>query len=404
MDPSTAIGVVVGIAIVFLILGTIIVLLHSRHTFSGYEELSGETRQIQSALKGELFRDGGDLVVAGNYNRLPTVVRFSSGAYTSGLSINMKAPSTFGLSVAPKGERTTEGRVLVRSSDEMFDARFVSRSDHPTQAKMFLGGKSAMGALQKLMFSSKTFLTVSTGEVELSELVVPGNAGRHVIEHVKQMGQLADALRQMPGGEGIKIEPLQREGRTLARLAIAALVVAGVLTVVSATQPVQPEAATLTEESKLPAGVLPVDAVTMARLPGYHLATVRDLTPQAAAWMAERRLPTSGRLSADFSGADNRRDVAYLLVAPNGEKRIVLLANGDNKYDAIFPHIDVMARLPWRNFKNVQWVGPGPKPPDGDALLLVRDLNDHASGVVLYLNDKQLVSAVPADFQSVSLE
>ena len=404
MEATSPIGIMLAIAIAFLIGGAIIVLVQNRRTFSGYEEIAADARQIRSLLKGELFRDGGDLVIAGNYNRAPTVVRFSYAEYTSGLSINMKAPSTFSLSVAPKGERTTEGRVLVRSNDEMLDTRFISRTDHPTQAKMFLGGKSAMSGLQKLMCSNKTFFAVSAGEIELSELVVPSNAGRHIIEHVKQMGQMADALRQMPGGEGIKILPLKREGRTLARLAIAALVVAGLLTIVSAMQPVQPEAAAPPEETKLPAGVLPVDAVTMARLPGFHLASARDLTPEAVAWLQERRLSSNGRLQADFSGADNGRDVAYLLVAPNGEKRIVLLANGDNKYDAIFPHIDVIARLPWRNFKNVQWVGQAPKPPDGDALLLVRDLNDRASGVVLYISDKQLASAVPVNFQTVSLE
>ncbi|HYX70236.1 MAG TPA: hypothetical protein VE825_13950, partial [Terriglobales bacterium] len=280
MEPTSSMGLVLAIVIVFLVGGTIIVLLHARRTFSGYEEIAADARQIRALLKGELFRDGGDLVVSGNYNRLPTVVRFSYSEYTSGLAVNMKAPSTFSLSVAPKGERTTEGRVLVRSSDDMFDARFISRSDHPTQAKMFLGGKAAMSGLQKLMCSNKTFFTVSTGEIELSELVIPSNAGRHVVEHIKQMAGMADALRQMPGGEAIKIREIKREGQTLARLAIAILVVAGIGTLAVAMRPAQPTIEAEPEETKLPAGILPVDAVTMARLPGFHLAAERDLSAE----------------------------------------------------------------------------------------------------------------------------
>src|SRR5579859_3507965 len=141
-----AAGIIAGVAI----LGYFIAYFRDNATVRGYEELLPDVMALSKLLKAERFRDGNDLVVSGNYKKFPAIVRFSYDDNTPGLNIRMKAPSTFTLSVVPKGAKASEGRVQVRTSDEMFDARFVTRTDHPTQARMFLTGKQAPAMLQKL--------------------------------------------------------------------------------------------------------------------------------------------------------------------------------------------------------------------------------------------------------------
>src|SRR5205085_942517 len=163
----------------------------------------------------------------------------------------------------PKGARATEGRVLVKTPDDMFDARFTTRSDNPTQAKMFTSGKSVMQALQKVCCSSKTFFTVTPGAVELSELTLPQPyTARHVSDHIGMMGQLARELGEMPGSESMKIRAMQREGTSwILRAAVALGVIAAVVTVIAATQDYgKPQPVDVAGDTTLPAGILPMDA------------------------------------------------------------------------------------------------------------------------------------------------
>src|SRR5438105_7882701 len=114
------IAIALVIIIVLGVVGAIISLFRGRTTFSGYEDLAPDARAIAKALTdSEVFRDGGDLVVSGNFQKLPTIVRFSYDENTPALNIHMKAPATFTLSVVPKGARATEGRVLVKTPDDM---------------------------------------------------------------------------------------------------------------------------------------------------------------------------------------------------------------------------------------------------------------------------------------------
>src|SRR5437879_11204778 len=124
----------------------------------------------------------------------------------------MQAPVSFTFSVVPKGERASEGRVLVRTGDDMFDARFAARTDHPTQAKMLVSSKSMRTHMEKLCCSSKSYLTLVTGNIELSELVIPSPyTARHVLDHVESMAMLAKEVGEIPGAEKIKIAEYKRE-------------------------------------------------------------------------------------------------------------------------------------------------------------------------------------------------
>jgi len=398
--------IALGVLVFVALLGLVISLFRGKSTFSGYEELAEETRVIAKSLThAEVFRDGGDLVVSGNYQKLPTIVRFSYDENTPALNIHMKAPSTFNLSVVPKGARATEGRVLVRTPDDMFDARFTTRSDNPTQAKMFTGGKAVMQALQKVCCSTKTFFTVTPGAVELSELTMPQPyTGRHVADHIAMMGTLAKELAAMPGSETVKIQAMQREGSSwVLRAAVAVGVVAAVATVVIATRDFgKAEKLDVSREASLPAGIWPADAHMMIRLEGWRVAQPSDFGNAGLSWMRGNGQEPGGRIAADFVGAGNPADAAYVLVNDQtGQKRVVMVGRGSGYYDVHFDRLDAVARVHRRTMDSQPWAAPLVAQPDGDGLLLVLDMANPESGLIVYLKDRRVQSGKPTDYERV---
>src|SRR5574341_1209619 len=306
---------------ILLVVGGVGFLIHALRrgkTFSGYEELTSDAQQIAKSLGGEIFRDGNDLVISGNYRHMPAIVRFSYDENTPGLNLHVKAKATFTMSVVPKGERAAEGRVLVRTPDDMFDARFQTRTDHPTQAKMFVGGKVVTQQLQKLCCSSRTFFTITTGAMELSELTIPTPyTGHHVTDHLESMAKLARALEDMPGSETIKVRKLEKEKSNIIRAAIVVGAIAAVITVWAATRgprgpiPVQELAG---EMENPPSGITPLEAVLVRKVHDWRVATAEDFAPGVASWIRGNDIELSGRVPGDFSGGRNERDVAFLLV------------------------------------------------------------------------------------------
>src|SRR5947209_7031838 len=220
----------VVLALVVFGLGIVIHLVRKSSTLHGYEDIAGDAQRLQRALKGETFRDGSDLVVSGSQDKYPAMVRFSYDENTPGLNIRMSAPANFNLTISPKGAQASgEGRALLRTGDDMFDARFTTKTDHMAQAKMFVGGKQAVMLMQKLCCSSKTFLAISNGSIELSELVIPTpSTSAHVLDHVKNMSKLALQLQAMPGAETVKVRAYQREGSSVVgKVVVAAALLAG---------------------------------------------------------------------------------------------------------------------------------------------------------------------------------
>jgi len=403
------IAITIIVVAVLSLVGIVISTMRGKSTFSGYEDLAADARAIAKTLTHvETFRDGNDLVISGNYQKLPTIIRFSYDENTPALNIHMKAPATFALTVVPKGARATEGRVMVRTSDEMFDARFTTRSDNPTQAKMFTSGKAVMQALQKVCCSSKTFFTVTPGAIELSELTMPQPyTARHVSDHIVMMGQLARELGEMPGSESMKIRAMEREGTSLVvRGAVVLGVVAAIVTVVAATRDYgKPVPMDIGHESSLPAGILPVDAQYMARLTGWRVAEEPDFSGAAKSWLQNSDKSAQGRLAGDFTGSGGTSDAAYLLVNDDsGKRRIVLVGHGTGYYDVSFDKLDGIGLLPHRFIDRVEWAAPLPAPPDGDGLVLVLDGEDAQSALVIFLKDKKIISGKPANYQRMRLE
>jgi hypothetical protein len=404
----TAVAIVVGVSVV----GIIITLWRQSRLYLGYEDHSSDAQALASRLKGEIFRDGIDLVITGNYGNLPTVVRFSWADNTPGLNVKMRAPATFALSVAPKGGKAPEGRVQMRTPDEMFDSRFVTRTNDPTQARLFIASKAAFAQIQKLCCSSQTFLTVSTGVVELSELTIPSPSGaQHIQNHLDSMAALAVSLQQMPGADSIKITRSKKEYSNVIRVALAVGVLTAIIVVASAMQDrsgtAAADGASDASEQLGAKGVPAGDAQRLGGLVGYRLATEPDFDPDALAWArSQTGKEIHGRIQASFT-ADGAQEIAYILIqesgAGAGNKRVAILAGNETKYDAVYPQLAVVGVVPHANLAGMPWVG-SPPPADGDGLLLVRKHGDLGSGTVIYLSNGRVETAVPTSYLNVGIQ
>jgi len=81
-----------------------------------------------------------------------------------------------------------------------------------------------------------------------------------------------------------------------------------------------------------------------------------------------------------------------------------MLARETVAYDAIFPKIDLLARVPNSNLAKIQWMTRPPEfNADGDALLVVQNANDPAASMVLLRHGTQTYSARPKDFTKIDL-
>jgi hypothetical protein len=407
MPSLTPLETALAIVVVLAAIGVILYYFRHSAQFSGFEEIEPEVRHIRRAVSGEVFRDGADLVISGQYASLPVLIRFSYLENTPGLNIQMKAPATFALSCTPRAsDAEPEGRVPIKLSDPVFDSRFTTRTDYPLQAKMFLGaGPQVPAAIKKLCSSANTFFSITAGNMELSELVIPpAYAGRHVTEHLQSLRTLARALAEMPGADRVAIKRVPRDRYAVARVAIAIGVIAAIAAVAMATRDMAPGATAIpAAEFTPPEGVLPLDAAAIPNLDGWRLATAEDFDPAAAAWLRAQRIQPAGRFKGRFSPQGGPRDVAYVLRNDAGAWRVVLLADGQNRYDATHDQLAAVARFPAAALAGAQWAGPAPEDVEHDGILLIRRPGDRASGLALFLHGQRLLSAVPANYEALRL-
>ena len=385
--------------------GVIISLIRSRKTFSGYGEIVEEVGRIAQAIGGDVFRDGTDVVVAGSYYGSQCVVRFSNAENTPGMNIRMPAAATFQLSVAHAGARVggEGGRMLVKLGNATFDQRFATRTDHLTEAKLFLQS-SASEHLQKLACSTNTFVSIGNGAIELSELVIPTpDTCRHVLEHLGSMSEVATRLRSMPGSDRVKLVSFKRERQVAGRIAIVVGVVVALGSVFAATRlPSRPAFSDV--NATMVNGIPPADALLVRDVQRWQVADTDSFDPNAATWLRNQGHQPAGRIEADFSGMGPANDVAYLLVGPDGHRRIVIIARHATHLDGEMVDVGLIARIPKSAVASIQWKG-GRAPEDvlGDGLLVVQGKGEAQSSVVFFLKSSGTVSGAPADYQQISL-
>ena len=399
-------ALILNIAIVVGIIGIVVYWVRRFAVFLGYKAIEPDVLQIAELLQAQPLRDRSDVVLEGNYGGNPTIVRFSHRVDTPGLDIQMRVPATLNLFLMPKNFATTnEGRVLMRTGSAPLDRRFNARTDHPMEFKMLTAGTAMKSSLEQLCCSTQTGLSVRDRTIELSELTIPPFTANHVFDHLQSMLTLAKTIQNMPGADRIKVDPLPRRGNSWpVRVALAGGLVC--LVALLFTQPYNRMAgASANSNMIVPSpGVAPGDALRMQQLQGWHAAGRDDFSGSALRFLREHRLEVSGRIAGDFGGRGAAADSAYLLVDTTGRRRVSILTRGTVAYDAIFPKVELLARISKNTMAKIQWMSSGPPlPSDGDGLLVVQNANDPTASVVLLRHGSQTLSARPADFNKIDL-
>ncbi|HKV94520.1 MAG TPA: hypothetical protein VJW20_18380 [Candidatus Angelobacter sp.] len=398
-------AIILNIAIIVGIVGIIVYWVRRFAVFRGYKAIQPDVLQVAQLLKTDPYRQGSDVVIAGHYGGFPTIVRFSHKINTPGLDIQMRVPATLGFSLMPRNSSArAEGRVLLRTGSAALDRRFNARSDNPMEFKMLIAG-SVLGSLEQLCCSTQSGFSLKNRTMELSELTIPPFTANHVFDHLQSMLIMAKGVQEMPGATQIKVEPLPQRGSSWPiRVALAGGLVC--LVALLFTQPYNHLAgANASVIPPLPpTGIMPADAARLQQLQGWHVATADDFSNSALRVLRERNLVPSGHITGDFSGRGKADDSAYLLVDATGRHRVSMLAREAVAYDAIFPKIDFLARVPNSNLAKIQWMMRPPEfKADGDALLVVQNANDPAASMVLLRHGAQTYSARPKDFTRIDL-
>jgi hypothetical protein len=399
-------AVILNIAIVVGIVGIIVYWVRRFAVFRSYKAIQPDVLKLGELLRTQAYREGSDVVLAGHYGGFPAIVRFSHKVDTPGLDIQMRVPANFNFSLTPKTFSSgAEGRVLMRTGSSALDRRFSARTDNPTELQLVVAGDQTRSALEQLCCSTQTGFILKDRTLELSELTIPPFTVNHVFDHLQSMLTVAQSIREMPGADLVKVEPLPQRGSSWpVRLALAGGL-ACLIALLFAQPYARPSGANANAASPAEAsGVLPADAARLPQLEGWHVAQPGDFSDAARRVLHENDLESAGHLRGDFAGRGSAADSAYLLVNASGQRRVAMLAAGQVAYDAIFPQTDFLARVPKSSAAKIQWMSRGPQfAPDGDALLVVQNANDPAASMVLLRHGAQTYSARPADFTKIEL-
>lgn len=396
-------AVILNIAIIVGIVGIIVFWVRRFAVFLGYKAIQPDVLQVAGLLKTDPYREGSDVVIAGHYGGLPTIVRFSHKINTPGLDIQMRVPATFGFSLMPRNFSRGEGRVLLRTGSAALDRRFDARSNHPVEFKMLAAGSAALASLEQLCCSTQSGFSLKDRLMELTELTIPPFTANHVFDHLQSMLIVAKGVQEMPGSDRVKVDPLPRRGSSWP---VRAALAGGLFCLVALlfTQPYNHAANANVMPPPPPSGIMPADAARLQQLQGWRVAAADDFSNSALRALRERNLVPSGHITADFGGQGAAEDSAYLLVDAEGKRRVSMLVKGAVAYDAVFPKIDFLARVPNGNLARIQWMT---KPPqftaDGDALLVVQNANDPAASLVLLRHGTQTYTVRPKDFTKIDL-
>jgi hypothetical protein len=392
-----------NIAIVVGIVGIVVYWVRRFAVFRGYKSIEADALRIAEMLKVHPVRDGKDVVIAGHYDRRPTIVQLSNRLDKPGLHIRMRVPATFSLSVMPKSAALAgQGRVLMRTGSANLDRRFNARSDQPLEVRMFLGTAAALGTLEKICCSTQTGFAIKNRVMELTELTIPRFTGKHIASHLEALAALAQRLEDMPGATEINIQPLPPQGSSITirvALALGLVALVGLLFIQPYNRPANADVKSNVRSS----GVDAIDASRISKLAGWHVAGPDELSEQAVTFLREHNLAITGHARGNFSGQPGVPDSAYLLLNDQGEQRVCMLSRGQVIYDAIFPRVDMLVRIPRNELGKIQWITAPQGPSEGDGLLVVQNADDPTAGLVLLKHGPQTYSARPADFTDIDL-
>jgi hypothetical protein len=387
------------------LIGIIVNTVKRSRTFAGYEEIAADSARIAASLAGsESFRDGHDLLVSGNRDGIPLVVRFSNSEASPGLNIRCGAPVDFLLTFSAEDDPHRDGHLL-RSGNPQVDSRCTTRTDDPIQAKLFLSSAETQKQIGNLCGSGTSFLTLSPGKIELSEALIPVATADHVLRCLNSLVALSKQAAKMPGSYRTRVEPIRHERSSwLLRAALVIGVIVAVGTVVS-------NQARLSKAEGADPGVRPdglsreeVNVIPDAKQ--WRVADPAEFSSDFTAWMQRSGASPASKieLAPDEKGLPS--SVAYLFVTEKTPdvKRVVWVVDRQVLCDVV-DKIEGIAKVPKQSMSRIAWSESSTpvETAEGDGLLVVRDYGDATTATVFFVNNGKLYSGIPADFHNVDL-
>jgi hypothetical protein len=385
----------------------LIVTVQNRRKFRGYEQYADDARRLRTKLKGELFRDGEDLVVSGNYGKIPTIIRLSTRMEAPGVSIEMRVPVTFSLSIFPKQVITHATGSPVPLGNRKFATRCKAVSKNPTEARLLLSAKDAQDVLDSLCSSSDVGVELSKGVLSVVTLLIPQNFGSQVSEQLELCTRMDAIVESLPGSHAVKIVPIEhRKPSWVFRAAMASGAVICALCLIASSRELADSQTTVAAAQRVSNGVAPVDAQVIPKVADWRAAQAEDMDPSFLTTLRNAGAKTEYPVTFDTDGSGERPGTAYLLIGPDGSKRVVAIVNHRVAFDVVFPDIAGIAVIPKESVASVEWATQNMQVPNtgGDGLLFVRNGHDGTSANLLLFAQNSVFSAPPNDYRKLSLQ
>jgi hypothetical protein len=243
---------------------------------------------------------------------------------------------------------------------------------------------------------------IERGAIEVAQSSFPQHyLARRVLRQIGQIAELAAAFEAMPHSDLIHVPAIRHQRGILGRAAMVTGMVATVVAVASASYETnwKPGRKVVTP---VPKGMSLSDTVHINGIWRWRLAEQSDFDAAGIRWLGDHNQPALAKFDVDLGG-NGSSAVAYAL-ARTTEFRIVVLENSDLKYDATYPKVAFMARVPAQALSQIEWAAAPANQPDGDGILLVMHTDDPTSGILLYSHEGRVYSAAPANYQSIPFE
>lgn len=405
MDMTVALSSVVIILAMTAAAIPVIAFFTDRRQFHGYREVRADIRFLAGVLNGKVRRSENDLVIGGIHSGFPVEARVSNDDYRPALIARMLTPPLpLRFSVRPKSDVEGVEWRPVTVSDPWLSKRFAAFADDPELACFFLEDRAATKDLLQLCWSARNYVSMTAQQVELIEPNLPDSSlGGHCLDQIRAMARLVAKAQELPRGKAGAVPKVERKRHLLVRTmsAIAAVVAFAALLSTGSSPPTLPAATSVRRQTE---GVLPQDASRIHALDGWRVAEAADFDPLAVEWLRGQGQTPSGRLLGNFSGAGKGHNVAYVLTGDDGFFRLVMLIGNGVAWDVKYPHIEVAGVVPKDRLAAADWVGGGPRTPEGDGLLIVLGQHDPTSGLVLFKQAGALLSSRPVDYRNLNLE
>ena len=146
-------------------------------------------------------------------------------------------------------------------------------------------------------------------------------------------------------------------------------------------------------------GVAAEDAAKIPNFENLRLANEQDFDAGAVSWLRNSGQHVGGKIPGLYFGSFESN--AYIFVAKTNDRRVVIFAAGEVRYNAEYPVIAIAARFPKELIQKTSWADSSPPESSRDGLLIVRAADSPASAVVLFIKSDQVATASPADYRQI---